>query len=207
MRRRTAIMGGLAAALGACAQLGGTGPQQTFRLGAPADDATGPETASRAPGRRPVVAVERPLATGAMNTNRVVVEVGDELQYVAGARWEDAMPDLVAFRAAEALQQTGAVDVVDAAQRAGRADYALVTVLRRMQVAVGADLSGEAVTEVAARLVALPGRDVVATERFTGRSSAPDDAPGSLVSAIERATAEALSDLAAWAAAETAPTG
>jgi ABC-type uncharacterized transport system auxiliary subunit len=206
MRRRTAIIGGVAAALGGCAQLGGTGPQQTFRLGG-GETAPAGEAAAREPARRPVVAVERPLATGAMNTNRLVVEVGDELQYVSGARWEDAMPDIVAFRAAEALQATGALDVVDAAQRAGRADFALVTVLRRMQVAIADDLTGEAVTELAARLVTLPARDVAATAGFIGRAQAPDDAPSSLVSAIEQATSSALSDLAAWTAAQTAGAG
>lgn len=205
MTRRAVIVGGLTAALGACAPLGG-GPQQTFRLGG--EDAGAAERLPDRPAaRRPVVAVERPLATGAMNTDRLVVEIGAELQFVSGARWEDAMPDLVALRAAEALQRTGAVDVVDGAQRAGRANYALVTVLRRMQVAIADDLSGDAVTEIAARLVTLPGRDVAATASFTGRAQASDDAPATLAAAMERSTAQALGDLAAWTAAQTAPTG
>ena len=207
MRRRTVMLGALATMAAGCAAVGGSGPQRTFRLGGgdAQDGAAG--VAERASGMRPVVAVERPIATGAMSSDRVVVEVGDELQFVSGARWEDAMPDIVALRAAEALQATGAVDVVDAAQRAGRADFALVTVLRRMQVSIAEDLSGDAVTEIAARLVEAPGREVVATRSFTGRARAPDDAPDSLVAAIERATSQALGELAAWTAAETAQAG
>lgn len=206
-RRRLIGALGAAAALAGCASLpGARQPTAAYRLGG--DGAVeAAEIDARPQRRRPTVAVERPLATGAMASDRVVVDVGGELQFVSGARWEDEMPDILAFRIGEALQASGAVDVVDSAQRAGRAQYALVGVLRKMQVALRGDASGEAQTEIAARLVTLPDRDVVATRVVGGTAPAANDAPATLTDAINRATDRAMADLAAWVAAETGRAG
>lgn len=171
----------------------------------PLRGAGGPiEVSSSIPaGQRVAVAVERPSASGAVAGDRLVVEVDDQLRFVTGARWEDDVPELLAADIARVLQQTEGIDVVDAAQRAGRADFALVTVIERMQVQLEDDYSGRAVTEIVARLVRFPDRDIVATSVFRAEAPAADDAPATLAQAISTSTQKALAELAAWTAAQT----
>lgn len=167
---------------------------ESFQLGA----AMPALTPSRGAAQPVAVAVQQPIAQGALATDRIVVEADGRLQVVSGARWDERAPEMLNRQIARALQGAGGVDVVDGAQRAGRADYALATVLERMQVSIGADGSGEARTEIAARLVRLPGRDIVSTALFSGSAPAPDDAPATLARAIDVSVAEALGDMAGW---------
>ena len=175
-------------------------PVATFQLRGAAGYS--PEVSSRS-GKAVAVAVERPIASGAIASDRLVVEVKDQLQLVSGAQWEDDLPTLVAADIARVLQETPGINVVDAAQRAGRADYGLVTVIQRMQVHLDADYSGTAVAEIVARLVRLPARDIIATSTFRGEAPAASDAPDSLAQAISTATQKALAKLAAWVSEQT----
>ncbi len=179
-----------------------TKPSTTFSLRGPAGPL--PDAgASRRSGRDVAVAVERPIASGAVASDRIVVEVGDQLQFVSGARWEDDLPTLFTAELARILQDVNGIDVVDAAQLAGRADFSLVTVIERMQVQLQDDYSGQAVTEIAARLVKLPNREIVATADFRGAAAAANDAPEALAQAISAATQQALRELVIWVAAQT----
>jgi ABC-type uncharacterized transport system auxiliary subunit len=192
---------GLPLLLAGCSPLLESEPVATYRLrgvAGPADAAL-----SRSAGEGVAVAVELPIASGAVASDRLVVQVGNELQFVSGARWEDDLPTLLAADIARALQETEGIDVVDAAQRAGRADFGLVSAIERMQVELHDDYSGRAVTEIAARLVKLPARDIVATSVFRGEAPAADDAPDTLAQAISAATQKSIADLAAWVAAQT----
>lgn len=184
----------LAILLSACVSLPEPQRLDTFRLGAVESALpVGRETA------RPVaVAVEQPIAQGVLASDRIVVEVDGRLQVVSGARWDERMPEMLNRQIARALQAGGGIDVVDGAQRGGRAGYALLTVLERMQVALGADGAGEARTEIAARLVRLPSRDIVTTAVFAGTAPAADDDPATLTRAIDTATGRALGDLVGW---------
>lgn len=192
---------GLPLVLAGCASLIESEPASTFPLRGVSPSL---QVRSSEPSARDVVvAVERPMASGAVAGDRLVVEVGDQLQFVSGARWEDDLPTLLGADIARALQATEGINVVDAAQLAGRADFGLVTVIERMQVDLGSDYSGQAVTELIARLVKLPSREIVATATFRGQMPAADDAPNTLAEAISKATQDTLSDLAVWVAAQT----
>jgi cholesterol transport system auxiliary component len=184
----------LAVLLSGCVSLPEAQRLDAFRLGA-ADPLP---MAAQEPARSIAVAVEQPLAQGALATDRIVVVVDGRLQVVSGARWDERAPEMLNRQIARALQSAGGIDVVDAAQRGGRADFALLTVLERMQVAIGRDGSGEALTEIATRLVRFPERDIVATAFFAGTAPAADDNPATLAKAIDSATAVALADLVAW---------
>lgn len=188
------LLPALALLLGACVSLPEAQRLDTFRLGA-----AEPRPITAQERARPIaVAVEQPIAQGALATDRIVVEVDGRLQVLGGARWDERMPEMLNRQIARALQSAGGIDVVDGAQRAGRADFALLTVLERMQVAIGANGAGQARTEIATRLVRLPDRDIVGTALFTGTAPAADDDPATLTAAIDTATASALSDLVAW---------
>lgn len=199
--RAAAIVPALAVLIGGCVALPETQRPDTFRLSA----ADAPPVATREVARAVAVAVEQPIAQGALATDRIVVEVDGRLRVVGGARWDERVPEMLNRQIARALQSAGGIDVVDGAQRAGRADYALLTVLERMQVAIRDDASGEARTEIAARLVRLPGREIVATAVFAGTAPAADDDPATLAGAIDTATAAALADLVTWVGGEVRP--
>jgi ABC-type uncharacterized transport system auxiliary subunit len=187
----------LAVLLTGCVALPEPQRLDAFRLGA----VEFPLGAAPQAARPVVVAVEQPIAQGALATDRIVVEADGRLQVVSGARWDERVPEMLNRQIARALQGSGGIDVVDGAQRGGRAGFALLTVLERMQVAIRDDASGEARTEIAARLVRLPGRDIVSTGVFTGTAPAADDDPATLTRAIDTATAAALGDLVAWVGA------
>ncbi len=192
----------LALLLAGCVSLLENEPVSTYPLRGAAGSTPDLSSSGRA-GKHVVVAVERPIASGAVAGDRLVVAVGDQLQFVSGARWEDDLPTLLSADIARVLQDSRGIDVVDAAQRAGRADYGLVTAIEKLQVQLGSNFSGQAVTEIAARLVRLPARDIVATATFRGEAPAPNDAPDTLAQAISTATQKALAELAAWVAAQT----
>lgn len=188
--------------LAACVSVLQGAPAATFPLRGAEGLVTG-AAASKSAGRDVAVAIDRPIASGAVASDRLVVAVGDQLKFVSGARWEDDLPTLLAADIAVALQRRPGIDVVDAAQRAGRADFGLITAIQSMQVRLGADYSGQAVTEIAARLVRLPGREIVATATFRGEAPAANDAPDTLAQAIGSATQKALAQLVPWVEAET----
>jgi ABC-type uncharacterized transport system auxiliary subunit len=206
IRRAAAALPLCAAA--ACVSLPPERPVEAFRIGEAAA-ATAPAPAAARPAARAVVAMEDPLAQGLLASDRIIAVVDGALRPVAGARWDETMPAMLRRQMARALQTGGAVDVVDAAQRAGAASYGLVTVVEAMQAEIGRDFSAEAVVTVAARLVRFPGRDVVATKVFSARERAPDDAAASLSRAIDAAALRATAELAAWvgATAAAAPRG
>lgn len=188
--------------LAGCVSLLETEPVSTYTLRGAAKSS--PDvTSSRHVGKHVAVAVERPIASGAVAGDRLVVAINDQLQFVSGARWEDDLPTLLYADIARVLQDTKGIDVVDAAQRAGRADYGLVTAIEKLQVQLDGDYSGQAVTQIAARIVKLPAREIVATMTFRGEAPAPNDAPDTLAQAISTATQKSLAELAAWVAAQT----
>lgn len=184
-----------------CVPLPGSEPVSTYQLRAAGYSSAG-SASSQPRDDGVVVAIERPVASGAVAGDRLVVEIDGELRFVSGARWEDDLPELLALEIARALQDTVGIDAVDAAQKAGRAGYGLITSIERMQVQLEDDYSGLAVTEITARLVRLPARDIVATSEFRGEAPAADDAPDTLSRAISAATREALTELAAWVATQ-----
>lgn len=191
----------LTLALTACVGAIQSEPVATFGFGSA--PVSGP-----APGlsRQASLALEPPRALGLLAGDRLIVEVGARREVVAGVRWEDRIPDLLLRQIARTLQPVEGLDVVDEAQRGGRADFALVTALEAMQVTVAEDLSGAATMEISARLVRLPGRDIIATDTFRGEARAADDAPETLATAIDEATAAALSALRGWTVREIAGT-
>jgi ABC-type uncharacterized transport system auxiliary subunit len=193
---------GLPLLLAGCVSVLQSEPVSTYQL-LGAGGSSGEVASSLPAGERVAVAIERPLASGAVAGDRIVVEVDDELRFVSGARWEDDLPDLLAADIGRVLQQTEGIDVVDAAQRAGRPDFGLVTVIERMQVVLEDDYSGRAVTEITARLVELPSREIVATSAFRGEAPAANDAPDTLAQAISAATQQSLAALTGWVAAQT----
>jgi ABC-type uncharacterized transport system auxiliary subunit len=187
----------------ACVSLPPERPVEAFRIGEAAAASPGAPSAPR-PAARAVVALEDPLAQGLLGSDRIIAVVDGSLRPVAGARWDETIPAMLRRQMARALQTGGAVDVVDAAQRAGSAGYGLVTVVEAMQAEIRPDFTAEAVATIGARLVRFPGRDVVATRVFSARETAPDDAAASLSRAIDAAAGRATADLAAWVAATTA---
>jgi cholesterol transport system auxiliary component len=188
--------------LAACVAMLEGQPAATFPLRG-ADGLTPGAASSKPAGRDIAVAIERPIASGAVASDRLVVAVDNQVKFVAGARWEDDLPTLLAADIALALQGRPGIDVVDAAQRAGRADFSLVTVIQSMQVRLGADYGGQAVTEIVARLVRLPSREIIATATFRGEAPAANDAPDTLARAISTATQKTLAQLASWVETET----
>lgn len=193
---------GLTLLLAGCASLLESEPASTYPLRGTAGT-TVAAASSPAVAKDVAVAVERPIASGAIAGDRIVVEVDRQLQFVSGARWEDNLPTLFAADMARVLQGKAGVDVVDAAQRAGRANFGLVTVIERMQVVLGDDYTGQAVTEVVARLVRLPDREIVATRNFRAEAPAANDAPDTLSRAISEATQETIAELAEWVVVQT----
>jgi cholesterol transport system auxiliary component len=159
----------------------------TYRL-------TGEALADRG-GRQPLaLAVARPRAGPALDTDRIaVVQPDSRFDYFAGLRWSEAAPQMLQQQLVRALTADGRFETVVAAPSRVPADLLLDVELRRFEavyVAVGAP--PEVRVELQVSLV--DARQVRRLVSFTAAGTAAAGANGraSVVAAFERATSEAV---------------
>ncbi|HUB96160.1 MAG TPA: ABC-type transport auxiliary lipoprotein family protein [Stellaceae bacterium] len=147
------------------------------------------------------LAVDRPSSSAALDTDRIVLTRGPvSLDYFADSAWTDQAPALVQTLMVDSLQNAGAIRVV--ARRSGelRADAVLACDLRQFEARYDGDGPPVIDVELECRLVALPGRAVLAVQRFEGTSRpATNDLP-QIVAGFDTALHDALGALVPWVA-------
>jgi cholesterol transport system auxiliary component len=165
-------------------------PPDLYSLSAPTVDANGP-VLDRA------ISVARPRSALSLDTERIAVaKPGHRFDYLAGARWADAAPQMVQQILVEMLGAAGFATAIAAPSRVP-ADLVLDTELRRFE-AVYADVEAapSVVVELHAnlvdtrrgqRLASFDSRAEVAAERNDRRA---------IVAAFEQATAQVVQETA-----------
>lgn len=201
--RRSALRLGLLAAggllLAACSpeKLFLGDPPQLYRLSAPENIAGIPTT-----GRPWQLSVERPTASAALDTSRVVLQRGrSEIAYFARANWTDRTTGMMQSLMVDAFLNARSHVSVAPASIGLRPDLTLQSELLNFQ-AQYPDGGGGVPTirmEVNARLVTMPERRIVAQRRFDVTQPAAADGTDEVIAAFDAASDRFLQDLVLWA--------
>lgn len=167
----------------------GAGPVETFDLSAL-------QVAKAQRAARGQLLIAEPVASAPLDGDRVVVRPAPEqVATLKGAQWRERLPRLVQTRLVQSFENTRSLKAVGRSDSRLASDWSLATELRRFEVDV---VSGEAVVEVAAKLVHEASGRVRSTQVFEARMPAQAEA-GSAVPALDRALGEVMAQLVPWA--------
>ncbi|MEJ2124393.1 MAG: ABC-type transport auxiliary lipoprotein family protein [Alphaproteobacteria bacterium] len=191
-------LGMVCALLGGCSVVGlgsgGTSSIATY-------DITPPQTQGAAIKRWPVqLAVRRPSAASALNTNRILVSVaGGSTSYFSGAAWSARLPELLQSRLTSAMDNSEAFRVVLKEQNHDAGDYTLATEIRAFQIDVDGGNSVASV-KLTAKLINKKRGNVLATKECAARLPANKDDPDSSVGALQSAFDNVAVKMVRWTA-------
>lgn len=184
------------AALGGCTSLiPGTGtPPQLYvlrkRIGFPPD----------LPPVRSQLLVGVPTAPAQIDTARIALSRSPlTLDYFADSAWADRAPAMVQSLLIEAFEETGRIPAVSRDSAALRADYLLMSELRRFE----ADYANPAGPPVAmvrmlVRLIRMPDRAIVGEAEFTHRETAARNDMAAIVAAFDDSLAAVDRSIVEW---------
>ena len=153
------------------------------------------------------LAISVPSAPLSLASRRVAIQrSADTLDFYADAAWQDRTPGLLQRLVVEGFENSGKITAVARTQSGLHADYLLQLDLRRFEANYPSP-DGAPVAEVgmAARLIRLSDRKVVATTRIRTQVPAGANSIAAAVSAFDLATAQAIEKLVAWTLAAPQP--
>jgi cholesterol transport system auxiliary component len=155
-----------------------------------------PATAATAPAGS--VQVTLPLAAAGLATDSIVVlRSGERLDYYRGARWAGATPGMLQTLAIDALRGTNRFAMVQSDAGPFASEFVLSLELRHFE----AEYTGPGPPTAHVELVCTFGkrgsRDVIASFTVDGKVAADADRLQAVVAAFERATGDALTQMAA----------
>lgn len=144
--------------------------------------------------------VEVPVASAAINTNRIGVQRGGlSFEYFARASWTDTAPLMVQTLMVESFDNTGKIVSVGRDSIGLRADYLLKLELREFQAEMTTASGPTAVrVRVNAKLVKLPERQIIASTSAERRSIASDGSMENIVLAFDDTLGKVLKQLIEW---------
>ncbi|MFB0922622.1 MAG: ABC-type transport auxiliary lipoprotein family protein [Alphaproteobacteria bacterium] len=197
--RRSFLRGATAlsatALLGACGlELPGQGPPpRLFRLSPKSTfDADMPKVDWQ-------LVIEEPLAPTGLNTTRIPLHRrATELEYYARANWTDRAPAMVHTLVVESFENSGQIVAVGRESLGLRADYVLKLELREFQAQYTGEGPPEANVRINAKLVQMPKRAIIGSQRFEARVGAGSDSLQEIVTAFDEALGKTLKDLVGW---------
>lgn len=172
-------------------------PPQLYRLTAPEQI---PGVATGGPDWQ--LSVERPTASAALDTSRVVLQRGrSEIGYFAKANWTDRTTGMMQSLMVDAFLNARSHVSVAPASVGLRPDFTLQSELLNYQAQYPAEGAGAPVIrlEVNTRLVTMPDRRIVAQKRFEIRQPAVTDGVQPVINAFDAATDRFLQELVVWA--------
>jgi len=145
------------------------------------------------------LAVAAPDASESLDTARIALHRGANLDYFADARWTDAVPMLIQAKLVEAFEKSTKIPAVAATSDAVRADYVLETTLRDFEARYDSQNGAPTVVvDIVVRVVSEGHSDVVATHDFHNEASAARNDIPSVVAAFNQAAGAAFADIVAW---------
>jgi cholesterol transport system auxiliary component len=202
LTRRSLFAGSTAIlTLGGCGSLLGPSgpPPQIYRLQ--------PDFPTFAPG--PSVswqlAVARPVAAQALETDRIALLRGAAMDYYAAAQWNDSVPRLVQSLLVEAFERSGRILAVARESEGVRADYTLETEIRDFDAQYTTENGAPTiVVDLMARLLGAQGA-VVASHDVRQSQAASANSVVSVVQTFDQALGAALGLLVTWSLQVQAP--
>ncbi|MEZ5863954.1 MAG: ABC-type transport auxiliary lipoprotein family protein [Geminicoccaceae bacterium] len=192
-RRGLILMGTMlpVLALGACELPGQSPPPRQFRV-------TPKTTFDELPHVNWALAVDRPTIDRSIDTTRIARINGVEVEFYADAAWVDRPPPMIQPMIIQSFRNSGAIAVVTDRRSEVRPDFMLQTDIIAFQAHLAESGPPEVRVMMAAKLIAMPRRDVVGTTEI-GRTvpAAAGDLP-SIVAAFDEALGKVLKRLVEW---------
>jgi cholesterol transport system auxiliary component len=157
-----------------------------------------PATLATATAAAATIQVEFPIAAAGLATDGIaVLRSGERLDYYSAARWAGAAPGMLQMLAIDALRATHRFTMVESDAGPFGSEYVLSLELNHFE----AEYTSAGPPTVHVALVGTIGkrgsRDALASVAADSRVSAEADRLQSVVAAFERATGDALSQMAA----------
>ncbi|MBV8223238.1 MAG: membrane integrity-associated transporter subunit PqiC [Candidatus Eremiobacteraeota bacterium] len=153
-------------------------------------------TAAKPPKARPLPAQIRigdPVATLDLDSDRILVRNGQNLELLPGVRWPQQLSSLFRARLVEAFQNAGLTRYL--AGDGASAQYELDIDIRAFELDAQ---TNEAHVDVAARIVALQSGLVAAVDLFSVREPVSSGGPGAVAMALNQASAIAMTKIVAF---------
>jgi cholesterol transport system auxiliary component len=174
-------------------------PPDLYRLDPPSGNAAAPALGQ-------AISVARPRAASSLDTNRIaVVTPGHGFDYLAGARWADAAPQMVQQLLVDVLGGPGGFATAIASPSRVPADLLLDTELRHFEaVYPSADSAPSVLVELQASLVDSRRGLRVASFDAHAEVAAERNDRRAVVAAFEQATGRAVAEVADRARAAAA---
>ena len=183
--------------LAGCALLSTPDPVQLYRFG-PLDSAFGGE---RSPATVQV-ALRRIEFPDAVSGERILAITGNEAAYIGGARWVSDAEDLYNQSLETAFGGSASGLRLIGGRELTRADVSLdvdVTTFETRYASAGA--VPRVVISARARLLSMPGRDVVSEQVFSVSQPADENRISAIVAAYDAATQDLNQQIVAWTVA------
>ncbi len=170
-------------------------PPVLYRLTAPEDF---PAAAHPAPVQ---LVVNLPMAQAALDTSRIALtRSATTLDYFADSAWTDRLPALVQALLVEALEDSHRIAAVGPEAGALHADVVLATELRHFEAVYGGAGPPQWRIEIAATLVKMPDRTLLASREFRDTGAAQRNDMPAIVEAGDAAWRHAARQIADWTA-------
>jgi cholesterol transport system auxiliary component len=142
--------------------------------------------------------IEEPHASAGLDTVRIAVQRTPlQLDYYAGVAWTDRVPALVQTQLIAAFESSRKIVAVARDMEALRADYILEIDIRHFEATIGSGNPAPRVTLVA-KLVKMPGRQIVASHVCDETRIATGDTLDRIVPAYNDALARCLQSIVGW---------
>ncbi len=137
-----------------------------------------------------------------LGTNKIVVKPGgQEIQFLAGARWSDNAPALISRYLMVSLESGGEFDVQMARQTALPHQYRLLIDVRDFSAHIGSDGLPNAVVEFEVSLVKAKTLEVISSRNFSKNISAGENSKTAIAAAFQRGMDEIAGELKDWLSA------
>jgi cholesterol transport system auxiliary component len=144
------------------------------------------------------VQVTLPLAAAGLATEGIVVlRSGERLDYYSGARWAGAAPGMLQTLAIDALRATNRFAMVESDAGPFASEYVLSLELRHFEAEYTGPGPPTAHVELNCTFGKRGSRDVIVSFTAQSRVAAEADRLQAVVAAFERATGDALTQMAA----------
>ena len=142
------------------------------------------------------IVVTQPSAIAPLNTDRIVVRSPTMgLTVLPGAQWSDQLPDLLQSRMIQAFENARLLKAVGRPSDRLSSDYNLTSEIRRFEIDAA---RGEAVVEIAIKLVGDRSGKITAARVFEGRVPASASNGAEASTALNVALAQVLRELVMW---------
>ena len=143
--------------------------------------------------------IEEPISPTGLSTTRIPLHRrAVELEYYARANWTDRAPAMVHTLAVESFENSERIVAVGRESLGLRSDFILKLDLREFQTEYSGDGPPAAHVRLNAKLVQMPQRTIIGSQRFTRRITAKADTLEEIVAAFDDALGKTLKELVTW---------